>query len=134
MKGKITGGQIGIENVMVSAEAGVLMNQLVRFTLEEGLEGLEYQLGMPGTVGGAIYTDASYKDHFVREHLVSMRIINKKGEVEMHTHDFPFLGKRKERWHEPNVIILSAVFALTPQDQKILWERGSEAVEYRNNL
>lgn len=134
MKGKISAGTMGIEKVLVSAEAGVLMNQLVRFTIEEGLEGLEYQLGLPGTVGGAVYTNADYKDHFVREHLVSAKILNKNGEIQMYTEKFPFLLKRKQKWHEPNVLLLSMVFELKPQDKKVLWERGHEAVAFRNNI
>ena len=56
LKGTIKKNEIGVENVQVYAQAGALMNQVVRFTIEEGLSGLEYQLGLPGTVGGAIYT------------------------------------------------------------------------------
>ena len=61
VKGTIRKNEIGVENMQVYAQAGVLMNQLVRYTIEEGLSGLEYQLGLPGTVGGAIYTNAKYK-------------------------------------------------------------------------
>lgn len=132
MKGKINGGQREIEKVLVSAEAGVLMNQLVRFTIEEGLEGLEYQLGLPGTVGGAIHTNAEFKGHFVRDSLVSLRVIDKKGEVQTHMPKFSFLSKRQDKWREANTIILSAIFELVPQHKNILWERGQEAVEYRN--
>lgn len=134
MKGKITGGERSIEKVLVSAEAGVLMNQLVRFTIEEGLEGLEYQLGLPGTVGGAIATNAAYKTHGARERLHSVRVLTQDGEVQMYTLKFPFLSKRKPKWQESTVILLSMIFELTPQDKKILWERGSEAVEYRRGL
>src|SRR5882672_4051655 len=51
MKGTIKKNEIGFEHMKVYAQAGALMNQLVRFTIEEGLSGLEYQLGLPGTVG-----------------------------------------------------------------------------------
>src|SRR6185437_6029127 len=47
VKGTIRKNEIGVENMQVYAQAGVLMNQLVRYTIEEGLSGLEYQLGLP---------------------------------------------------------------------------------------
>lgn len=133
MKGKITGGVTGIEKVLVSAESGVLLNQLVRFTIEEGLEGLEYQLGMPGTVGGALITNAAYRDNFVRDSLLSARVIDKDGEVRMYTQRFPFLRKKQEKLRESQVVLLSAIFELRPQDKKLLWSRGNEAVEFRSN-
>lgn len=64
---KIKGGrEKSLGQELVYAESGVIMNQLTRYTIEEGLEGLEYQLGLPGTVGGAIYTNAKYIPQYRR--------------------------------------------------------------------
>src|SRR5215469_7263498 len=84
MKGTIKKNEIGVENVQVYAQAGVLMNQLVRFTIEEGLSGLEYQLGLPGTVGGAIYTNAKYKPKYlpVNKVLQSVTLLNETGDIQ----------------------------------------------------
>jgi UDP-N-acetylmuramate dehydrogenase len=133
MKGTIRDNQVGVAEVLVSAEAGVIMNQLVRYTIEEGLEGLEYQLGIPGTVGGAIYTNARYKPKNIlaRSHLYSLRILDTDGQVQMFTGDLPHFVSMDEEW-ETKEIILSAVFKLVPYDKKILWGRGQEAVEFRN--
>ena len=124
MKGKIRDQEIGVEEVLIQAESGTLMNQLVRFTIEEGLAGLEYQLGMPGTVGGAIYTNAKYKKHSVRNVVQAIRVLTDEGNVEMHVEN---LDK-----YFTDSLILSAIFRLTPSDKKILWEHGIEASEYRS--
>jgi len=49
---------IGGTFVVVSAEAGALFSKLLSFTAEEGLTGLEFAAGIPGTMGGAICMNA----------------------------------------------------------------------------
>jgi UDP-N-acetylmuramate dehydrogenase len=133
MSTKGRGNGIGSENVLVFAEAGTITNQLVRYTIEEGLEGLEYQLGLPGTVGGAIYTNAKYmpKYFMINKAIQSMRILHEDGDVQVYNDKLPHFVYVDEGWQETKDLILSAVFKLTPMDKKILWERGKEAVEYR---
>lgn len=136
MKGIIKKSQIETENMQVYAQAGVLMNQLVRFTIEEGLSGLEYQLGLPGTVGGAVFTSAKYKPKYamVNKSLQSVTILSENGEVQTYNGKVPYFIYTDEEWQESKDIILSAVFKLTPADKKMLWERAEEAVQYRNSL
>ncbi|MGH7204226.1 MAG: FAD-binding protein [Candidatus Levyibacteriota bacterium] len=133
MKGTIRKSEIGVENVQVYAQAGVLMNQLVRFTIEEGLGGLEYQLGLPGTVGGAIFTNAKYipKYLLVNKNLQSVTLLSETGDMQTYSGEVPYFMYTDEAWTDSKDIILSAVFKLTPTDKKTLWERGQEAVEWR---
>ena len=134
VKGTIKKNEIGVEHIQVYAQAGVLMNQLVRFSIEEGLSGLEYQLGLPGTVGGAIYTNAKYKPKYlpVNKVLQSVTLLNETGEMQTYTGEVPYFVYTDEEWHESKDIILSAVFKLTPADKKMLWERAEEAAQWRN--
>jgi UDP-N-acetylmuramate dehydrogenase len=39
----------------ICADAGVLMSDLLRFSLGNGLQGVEWAAGLPGTIGAAIY-------------------------------------------------------------------------------
>ncbi len=134
VKGTIRKNEIGVENMQVYAQAGVLMNQLVRFTIEEGLSGLEYQLGLPGTVGGAIYTNAKYKPKYlpVNKVLQTVTLLSETGDVQTYNGEVPYFVYTDEEWTESKDVILSAVFKLMPLDKKILWERAQEAVEWRN--
>lgn len=134
VKGTIRKSEVGVENMQIYAQAGVLMNQLVRFTIEEGLSGLEYQLGLPGTVGGAIYTNAKYKPKYlpVNKALQSVTLLSEKGDVQTYNGEVPYFVYTDEDWHASDDVILSAVFRLTPMDKKVLWERAEEAVRWRN--
>jgi len=127
------GNENGEDQVLVFAESGVNVNQLVRYTIEEGMEGLEYQLGLPGTVGGAIYTNAKYipKYLLLNQALQSVSILNEEGELQSYSRELPHFVYTDETWEETKDIILSAVFKLRPGDKKVLWARGEEAVAWR---
>ncbi len=135
IKGKIREQQVGIEHKFVYAESGTIFNQLTRFTIEEGLSGLEYQLGLPGTVGGAICTNARYtpKNIYVIDSIEKIKIINEQNEIQEVAADY-FISHSSTKFSPTKAVILSVVFQLAPFDKKILWERGNEAVAYRTEL
>lgn len=135
MSGKMREGQMGISNTLVYAESGTIMNQLVRFTIEEGYSGLEYHLGLPGTVGGAIYTNARYtpKNIYINDFVEKIKILNKGGEIQEVNGDY-FISRAKSNFSQVENIILSSVFRLVPEDKKLLWQRANESAEYRIKL
>lgn len=104
--GKVKSRQSQVENVLVEVDAGVPFNQLVRFTIEEGLEGLEEFLGLPGTVGGAVIDNSHWQDKKIDSLIVSQKTADKG-------------------------IILSVVLGLKKGDKNLLWQRARQAVEYR---
>ncbi len=135
MKGKVKDKKIGIDHALVYAEAGVIMNQLVRFAIEHGLSGLEYQLGLPGTVGGAIYMNSNFprKQSYVGDSLHSAKIVTKEGDIKEVDKSYFQFGYDKSILQTTGEVVLSAVFRLLPMDVKMLWDRGMEALHYRND-
>lgn len=132
IKGKIKEQQVGIESKIVYAESGAIFNQITRFTIEEGLGGLEYQLGLPGTVGGAVYTNARYtpKKIYVIDSIEKIRIINEQNEIQEVNKNY-FTSHPFAEFSPAKDVILTVVFRLSTGDKKTLWERGNEAVAYR---
>lgn len=55
---KIKNQKLKIKNQTVEVDAGVELNELVRFSIQNKLTGLEWAAGIPGTVGGAIRGNA----------------------------------------------------------------------------
>ena len=47
------------QNNIIKAEAGTKLGDLVKFSIDNNLTGLEWAIGIPGTVGGAVRTNAS---------------------------------------------------------------------------
>lgn len=134
MAGKVKNQKVGLEGALVYAESGTIMNQLVRFAIEQGLSGLEYQLGLPGTVGGAIFMNSNFpkENAFVGTSLYKAKILTRKGEVHEVDKSYFKFAYDQSILQETGEIVLSVTFKLKPIDKKILWERGMETLEWRN--
>jgi UDP-N-acetylenolpyruvoylglucosamine reductase len=132
MKGQVSTGN-NSRIVYVEAETGVVINKLVRFTAEEGLKGLEMHLGLPGTVGGAIYMNSKWtKPHgYVGDPVAQAEILTPDGKREIvskeyfqFAYDFSTIQKTRD-------IVLSVVFALTSDTKENLWNIANESIGYR---
>jgi len=64
---KIQIGGVIIEEEKITAGAGVLLSQLVNESANKGLSGLEWAVGIPGTIGGAINGNAGAYGRSVSE-------------------------------------------------------------------
>jgi len=60
-------------NGLVFADAGAVLQDLVDYTVERGLKGLETLAGIPGSVGAAVYGNAGAYGHSISERVVSVR-------------------------------------------------------------
>ena len=64
------------ERVRLVAEAGAKLPALAHALAKEGVAGLEWAVGVPGTVGGAVVSNAGTGDgHDVRETLEAVRVL-----------------------------------------------------------
>jgi UDP-N-acetylmuramate dehydrogenase len=61
-----------IEGTRVRAGAGLKMMRLARLVADANLRGFEFAIGVPGTVGGAVYQDAGCWGKEIREVLVEV--------------------------------------------------------------
>jgi len=62
-----------VEGTRVRAGAGLKMMRLARIVADAGLRGFEFAIGVPGTVGGAVYQNAGCWGKELREVLVEAR-------------------------------------------------------------
>lgn len=61
-----------VDGRVVRAGAGLKMMRLARIVADAGLRGFEFAIGVPGTVGGAVYQNAGCWGKELREVLVSV--------------------------------------------------------------
>src|SRR2546428_1329906 len=61
-----------VEGINIRAGAGLKMMRLARIAADAGLRGFEFAIGVPGTVGGAIYENAGCWGKEIREVLVEV--------------------------------------------------------------
>lgn len=100
------------------------LDTLALFSIEQGLEGLEYTSGIPGTVGGAIVGNAGAFGKQVGDVLKTVTLISPKGvraKVGPETLDFRY---RHSNLKERDGIVVAARFTLRPGNrEKLLEER-----------
>ena len=64
---RFTGKRIGQDGDSVTVQAGAPLQDLVDFSVDRGLKGLETLAGIPGSVGGAVYGNAGAYGHSISE-------------------------------------------------------------------
>ena len=129
--GGVEKGKLDLKEAMVQADSGVPANLLIRYTLDQGLSGLEHMLGLPGTVGGAVYNNSHHLDKLFGDHIVEVDVVDKDGRVKKYRqidlkfdYDYSIFHKTKE-------VILSATFQLKRGNKEELWEVANAAVKRR---
>lgn len=117
--------------VLLRAEAGIKTALLVRQTIDMGLTGLEYYLGVPGTLGGAIYNNAHYLAHLISEHIRVVEVITKEGEALTLSNKECNFGYDRSRFQKSNEIVLAVEFGLMRGSKEESERLMAEATQYR---
>ncbi|MGB3903308.1 MAG: UDP-N-acetylmuramate dehydrogenase [Anaerolineae bacterium] len=110
----------------VHAQAGVPLALLARKTAERGSAGLEWAIGIPGTVGGAIVNNAGAYDGTMEDVVRRVAVLDLRGEVREIPPEALRLGYRTSRFREQEhhrEVILSVDLRLTPQSPRVLADR-----------
>jgi len=70
---RVVNRDVHVEGRQLRAGAGLKMMRLARIAADANLRGFEFAIGVPGTVGGAVYQNAGCWGHELREVLVAAR-------------------------------------------------------------
>jgi UDP-N-acetylmuramate dehydrogenase len=120
----------------VEAEAGEPIPTLARRVAKAGLSGLEWSVGIPGTVGGAVVMNAGAQGGCTAEWLHSVRVIDPARPAEPFTllaSDLDF-AYRHSRLQEEPLLVLAARFRLDAgQDPAAVSARTSANLQSRTS-
>ncbi len=133
VQGSFKSGSKQIQNVLVEVETGALINQLVRFTLDEGLAGLEHHLGLPGTVGGALFMNSkwTHPEIYIGDVLLSAQLVGRDGVIKTVPASYFDFGYDQSILQKTHEVVLSATFSLQKGDKDALWKTAHESLAYR---
>jgi UDP-N-acetylmuramate dehydrogenase len=99
------------ETVKIQAGGGCLLAKLVRHCMADGYSGLEFAIGIPGSVGGAIVMNAGAWGHEIGELIDTVTIMDNNGTITTENKENLDLAYRK--WGKgPETILLFATFIL----------------------
>ena len=116
---------------MIVAGAGVPLARLALFAQKQGLTGLEFAHGIPGTVGGGVYMNAGAYGGEMVQVVTEVRFLRPDGTVACFRGEELGLRYRHSAFMERDGIILSARFRLQPGDPETVLARMRELMERR---
>lgn len=100
---------------------GARLNHLVSTSIREGLGGLENLVGVPGTVGGALRTNAGDRGNHVGQWLRKATVLTRTGELFERDQDDLSFAYRQSSLDE--LAIITAEFELEREDPRELTRR-----------
>jgi UDP-N-acetylmuramate dehydrogenase len=106
-------------SAIIRAGAGALVRRLGKYALDQGLAGLNFALGIPGSVGGALRMNAGAWGSCMADSTNSIRVLTRYGDIASVSRDrlrFSYRGLDLEK----STIILSGRFKLKQADRKVL--------------
>ncbi len=117
----------------VVCDGGMTLTALCLFARDNGLSGLEFAFGIPGTVGGAAYMNAGAYDGQMADVLVSATVLTPKGEQKTVLAEEMALAYRHSRFMETGDIVLDVTLRLQKKDKEEISARMQELMQRRRD-
>ncbi|MGH9719169.1 MAG: UDP-N-acetylmuramate dehydrogenase [Bryobacteraceae bacterium] len=116
----------------VIAEAGAVLQDLVDFTIERGLKGLETLSGIPGSAGAAVYGNAGAYGHSISERVRAVRFLDGDGARVFDNAECEFRYRESIFKDHKEWIILSTELVLDADDASLLRKTAGDILKVRN--
>lgn len=118
------------ENEILKVECGASLSLVMSKCLNNGLVGFEFSTGIPGTIGGALITNAGANGGTISDNLISVSLIDKDKEVELPKEEIKFEYRKSSI--KPGQVITSAKFKLIKGDVVKAKENINSYLKHRN--
>ena len=122
---------IQVNGEMITAQSGAMLAAVARTAYQNGLTGLEFASGIPGTIGGAVVMNAGAYGGEMKHVLREVTVLTKEGEVLAIPAKALELGYRTSVIPKNGWIVLGAVLQLKKGDPEQILARMEELKEQR---
>ena len=118
---KLKAVNLNPESGILEAECGVMLPSISNLLAKNSCQGGEWSIGIPGTVGGAIFMNAGYGNFSISNHLISIKVVEPKTLNIFNIRKKDLLFKyRSSPFQNNKLFILSAKFLFKPGGNKHL--------------
>ena len=121
------------DTVLIGAKSGVVLMALSVFAAEQGLSGLEFASGIPGTVGGAVRMNAGAYGGEMQDVTAEVTLLGRDGTVRSVSGEEMRFSYRHSILTETGEIVLSARFRLRRGDRTVIRQTMDELLEKRRS-
>ena len=123
---------VRIEENKVIAEAGAMLSAVARQAAREGLSGMEFASGIPGTIGGAVVMNAGAYGGEMKDIVVETKVIH-NGKIETISNKASDFGYRKSKIMSENMIVVETTLSLEKGNKEDIQSKMSELLTQRNS-
>jgi len=116
----------------IRCAAGVTMSRAAVFAAGQGLSGLEFAHGIPGTVGGGVYMNAGAYGGEMGKVCTGVQVMDYAGDRAYLTAEELAFSYRHSALQSGNWIVLAADFALEPGEEAAIREKMKELMNKRS--
>ncbi|MFQ3650243.1 MAG: UDP-N-acetylmuramate dehydrogenase [Gemmataceae bacterium] len=117
--------QIRVEGQTIHAGTGASVSALISAAAREGLAGLETLVGIPGTIGGAIRTNAGDRAGDIGQFVRSVEVLDSRGTTQSRGREELRFGEHASNLDDP--VLLSVEFALERDQPEAIVRRMRKA-------
>ena len=110
--------EVHVDGMKIIAGAGASLSYVARRAMEEGLKGMEFASGIPGTLGGAIVMNAGAYDGEMKQIVKEVNVMDQTGNILTLNNETMEFGYRNSVIRNRPFIVLSAVLALAEGDKE----------------
>ncbi len=109
--------RIHVDGERVYVQAGALLSQTAKRAMEEGLSGLEFASGIPGSIGGGLVMNAGAYGGEMSQIVESVTVMNESGEIMELDCDTMEFGYRTSVIKNRAFVVLEAALHLQRRDK-----------------
>ena len=127
---KLDFDQITVDGTTIIVQAGAKTAAVARESVQAGLTGFEWGVGVPGTIGGAVRGNAGANGQEMKDTVQTVTAFV-DGEVQTFSALECEFGYRHSRFKENGGIVLEVALGLLPDDAKQAPAKLAEVLQYR---
>jgi UDP-N-acetylmuramate dehydrogenase len=127
------------DNGKLWVESGTVIAKLIPQAVERGWSGLEHYVGIPSTVGGAVWQNLHFlspapareRTMFIAEVFDTAELLTEKGDRRTVDRDYMQFGYDTSTLHKQRDIALAVTFQLEPGDKAVMHRIMQENLSWR---
>ena len=118
--------KISVDANRIHAQAGAMLGSVAQMAAKQGLGGMEFASGIPGSIGGAIVMNAGAYDGEMKNIVEKITALTKEGEIITLSCEELEFGYRTSRVKKEGLIVLSVTLILEPKEQAVIYEKMND--------
>ena len=119
-------GMERVDGTSIRVMAGVTMARAAVFAASQGLSGLEFAHGIPGTIGGGVYMNAGAYGGELGSLCREVELMDREGKTHVLTHEQMDFSYRHSCLEETDWVVVSALLSLVPGKEETIRARMKE--------